>query len=114
MRTSRVANGAQQLIETVFFDQTTMRPVTRTERLTSGPPTALATPSQQLQQPLADEAIHLVELARGVARAKVAAPSAQHRVEFPDDLADVGHARPIARTGEVADAGADGVHRLRG
>src|ERR1044071_3144733 len=107
MCASRVANGAQQLIETVFFDQAAMRPIPRTERLTSGPPTTLATPSEQLQQPLADEAIHLVELARGVACAKVAAPAAEDRVEFPDDLTDVGHPRPMARASEIADAGAD-------
>ena len=104
----------QRLLDaTVFFHQAAMRPIPRIERTTAGSPTSLAAACrEQRQQPLAHVGVHLVELARGVARAEVAAPAAQHRVEFPDHFADVLHPGPATALGEIVDAGADGLHRL--
>src|SRR6188508_3316219 len=97
MRASRISYRAEQLIESVFCHQPAMRPLPGIERSSAGLPPSLTAPmNQQPHEPQVHVTVNLVELARGITRPEVTTPSAQHRIQSPDDFADVFHARPTA------------------
>ena len=51
------------------------------------------------KKPPVYEAIDLLELARGVPRAKVVTPTPQDRIDHPDHVPDVFHPCPAAAVG---------------
>ena len=76
------------------------------------PTPVTATIRQQPKQTLTDVTVHLVELNRRVARAEVAAPTAQDGIEDPDHVTDVLQPRPTPPVREVADFGTKRLHGL--
>src|SRR3972149_3844206 len=101
MRSSRVANRTEQLVEAVLFHETPVRPLPNLER---APSPAASIPQQPHQAPF-HIAIDLSELLRRVACPEVVAPAAQHGVEHPDHLPDVPHPRPAPARRELPDPG---------
>src|SRR5262249_30443664 len=115
MRSSGVADRAEQFVEAEVADEAFVRPVATQGDRTLAASLTLMRPAatQEESQAFGGVPVDTPELDRGVARAGVVAPPPQDRVQLFDHLADVPHPRPASPVRRLSDAFPHCVHRLR-
>ena len=106
LRGPRILNGSAQAVESQGFEEGTVP-----SGSTTGPKARPRPLDEQGVETIFDESIHLDKFHRGIARAKVLAPAAQHRIDIRNDATNI---RMAPRAGgQLAHTQAHPRHRAR-